>query len=251
MFDSALASRFASLHIAGSPLILYNVWDAVSAKAVARSGAAAIATASTAVAAAHGFDDSEALPMALALANAERVVRAVELPVTVDFEGGYATDPDGVARNLASLAATGAVGCNFEDQVVGGEGLYAISAQVERIKAARKALPDGFFLNLRTDIFLQAKPETHSAAMVDTALERARAYADAGGNGFFVPGLKDLALLERVCAGSPLPVNYMYLPGGPSNAEIAGTGIARISYGPFAQIDLMAQLTEAGRQALA
>ncbi len=86
--------------------------------------------------------------------------------------------------------------------------------------------------------------------MVDQALERANAYAEAGANGFFVPGLKDLGLLERVCANSPLPVNYMYLPGGPSNADIAAAGIARISYGPFAQIDLMAQLTEAARTAL-
>lgn len=251
MFDDALASRFASLHVPGTPLILYNAWDAVSARAVAASGASAIATASTAVAAAHGFDDSEELSMELALANAARVVRAVDLPVTVDFEGAYATDPDGVAANLALLAQTGAVGCNFEDQVVGGEGLYPIGDQVARIRAARAKLPGGFFLNLRTDIFLKASPDSHDAAMVDQALDRARAYADAGANGFFVPGLKDLALLERVCASSPLPVNYMYLPGGPSNADIARTGIARISSGPFAQIDLMQQFTEAARQALA
>ena len=251
MVDDASASRFASLHVPGNPLILYNAWDAVSAKAVAASGAVAIATASTAVAAAHGFDDSEDLSMELALANAGRVVRAVDLPVTVDFEGAYAVEPEGVAANLALLAQTGAVGCNFEDQVVGGEELYSIADQVARIKAARANLPEDFFLNLRTDIFLKASPDAHSAAMVDEALERVRAYADAGANGFFVPGLKDLALLERVCANSPLPVNYMYLPGGPSNADIARTGIARISYGPFAQIDLMRDFTEAARKALA
>jgi 2-methylisocitrate lyase-like PEP mutase family enzyme len=250
MFDTALASRFASLHVPGTPLILYNAWDAVSAKAVAQSGASAIATASTAVSAAYGFGDSQELPMELALENAARVARAVDLPVTIDFEGAYAADPKGVAANLARLAETGAVGCNFEDQVVGGQGLHSIDDQVARIRAARDALPDAFFLNLRTDIFLQAKPETHGAAMVDQALERANAYAEAGANGFFVPGLKDLDLLERVCSRSPLPVNYMYLPGGPSNAEIAATGIARISYGPFAQLDLMAQLTEAARAAL-
>lgn len=250
MFDTAMAARFASLHVPGKPLILYNAWDAVSAKAVAQSGASAIATASTAVSAAYGFGDSQELPMEWALENAARVVRAVELPVTIDFEGAYAAEPEGVAANLAMLAETGAVGCNFEDQVVGGEGLYSIDDQVARIRAARAALPADFFLNLRTDIFLQAKPEAHDAAMVDQALERANAYVDAGANGFFVPGLKDLNLLERVCANSPLPVNYMYLPNGPSNADIAGTGVARISYGPFVQLDLMAQLTEAARGAL-
>ena len=251
MFDAALARRFASLHVPGTPLILYNAWDAVSAKAVANSGASAIATASTAVSAAYGYGDSEELPMELALDNAARVASAVELPVTIDFEGAYAVEPDEVAANLSRLSQTGAIGCNFEDQVVGGQGLHSIDEQVARIKAARAALPAGFFINLRTDIFLQAKPGTHSGEMVDHALQRAHAYADAGANGFFVPGLKDLALLERVCANSPLPVNYMYLPGGPSSADIAGTGVARISYGPFAQLDLMAQFTEAARKALA
>ncbi|HKR23657.1 MAG TPA: isocitrate lyase/phosphoenolpyruvate mutase family protein, partial [Allosphingosinicella sp.] len=115
---------FAALHVPGEPLILYNAWDAGSAKVVAEAGARAIATGSASVAAAHGYDDAEGLPLALALANAERVVAAVELPVTIDFEGGYAVAPEGVAANMAKLAATGAVGCNFEDQIVGGEGLH-------------------------------------------------------------------------------------------------------------------------------
>ena len=251
MFDAARAVQFARLHRQSAPLILYNAWDAASAKAVAASGATAIATASTAVSAAYGFGDSEELPIEIALENAARVAHAVDLPVTIDFEGAYAAEPEAVAANLARLAEIGAIACNFEEQVVGGQGLYSIKDQVARIKAARAVLPADFFMNLRTDIFLQAKPETHSAAMVDEALERARAYAEAGGNGFFVPGLKDLALLERVCDRSPLPVNYMYVPGGPTNAEISGTGVSRISFGPFAQLDLMKQLTEAARKALA
>ena len=222
---------FAALHVPGDPVILYNVWDAGSAKAVAEAGAKAIATGSASVAQAQGYDDAEALPLALALANAERVVAAVGLPVTIDFEGGYAVAPDEVAANMARLAATGAIGCNFEDQIVGGEGLHPIPVHVARIAAARAAVGADFFINARTDIFLKSRD--HDAAKVDAALERAAAYARAGASGFFAPGLADLALLEKLCAASPLPVNFMAWPGTPPAAEIAAAGIARISHGPF------------------
>jgi len=238
-------AAFAALHRAGNPVILYNAWDAGSAKAVAEGGAPAIATGSASVAMANGFGDGEAFPVGLALANAARIVAAVDLPVTVDFEGGYAVESDGVAANLARLAATGAIGCNFEDQVVGGEGLHAIDVQAARIRAARGATGADFFINARTDIFLQAKAETHDDAKVDAAIERAQAYAEAGASGFFVPGLVDLRLLERVCKASPMPVNFMAFPGAPSADEVAGVGIARISHGPFPYRDAMQALKDA------
>jgi 2-methylisocitrate lyase-like PEP mutase family enzyme len=236
---------FAALHVPGTPVILYNIWDTGSARIVAEAGARAIATGSASVAGAQGFGDGESLPVGLALANAARIVAAVDLPLTVDFEGGYAVEPAGVAANMSRLAATGAIGCNVEDQVVGGEGLHPIADQAARLAAARQAVGADFFINARTDIFLQAKADTHDAAKVDAALERARAYADAGASGFFVPGLADLALLEKLCAASPLPVNFMAWPGTPPAAEIAATGIARISHGPFPWRLAMAALKEA------
>lgn len=239
------SSLFASLHRPGDPIILYNAWDAGSAKIVAEAGAKAIATGSASVAAAHGFHDAEALPLELAIVNAARVVAAVELPVTIDFEGGYAVDPEPLTANMKRLAATGAIGCNFEDQVVGGERLHSIGVQGERIRAARAAVGADFFLNARTDIFLKAKADSHDEAKVDAALERARAYAEAGASGLFVPGLADLRLLERVCAGSPLPVNFMAFPGAPGAAEVAAAGVARISHGPFPHIFAMKALKEA------
>lgn len=231
--SSDKARAFAALHRPGDPVILYNSWDAGSAKAVAEAGAKAIATGSASVAAAHGFHDAEALPLELALANSARVVEAVELPVTIDFEGAYAVEPDGVAANMKRLAETGAIGCNFEDQVIGGEGLHPVAAQAARIAAARAAVGADFFVNARTDIFLKAKPDTHDGARVDEALERARAYAEAGASGFFVPGLIDLDLLARLCAASPLPVNFMAFPGAPEAGPVAAAGVARISHGPF------------------
>ena len=229
------ARLFASLHRPGDPLILFNAWDPGSAKAVAEAGAPAIATGSWSVAAAFGFGDREDLPIDLALANAERIVGAVDLPVTIDFEGGYATEPNQVAVNMKRLAATGAIGCNFEDQVIGGDGLHSIADQSARIRAARSSTGPDFFINARTDIFLKAKAETHDEAMVDAALERGRAYAEAGASGLFVPGISNLKLLERICSASSLPVNHMALSGGPSLAQVAETGVARISHagGPY------------------
>ena len=233
MTESDKFRLFADLHRPGEPLILFNAWDAGSARAVAEAGAQAIATGSASVAAAHGFHDAEALPLELAIANAARVVAAVDLPVTIDFEGGYAEDAETLSANLGRLAGTGAIGCNFEDQVVGGEGLHPVETQSERIRAIRAAVGPDFFVNARTDIFLKAKAEAHDSSKVDEALERAAAYAEAGASGFFVPGLIDLELLERLCAACPLPVNFMAFPGAPEARDVAATGVARISHGPF------------------
>jgi 2-methylisocitrate lyase-like PEP mutase family enzyme len=247
---SSKFERFAALHVAGDPLVLFNAWDAGSAQAVAKAGPKAIATGSASVAMANGFGDGQEVPIEFALANARRIVEAVDLPVTVDFEGAYSDDPVEGARNIARLAETGAIGCNFEDQVVGGEGLHPIPVQAARIAAAREAVGSGFFINVRTDLFLKAPQETHDAAMLDEAIARARAYADAGASGFFAPMLGDLELLRRLCAESPIPVNFMTYPGCPANAEVAATGVARISHGPFPYMALMGQLEDAARAAI-
>jgi 2-methylisocitrate lyase-like PEP mutase family enzyme len=243
--------QFRKSHVPGDPLILFNVWDAGSASAAVKAGAKAIATGSASVAAANGFGDGEEVPMAFALTNAERIVGTADVPVTVDFEGGYAADPDGVAKNIALLAATGAIGCNFEDQIVGGDGIWPVQEQCERLKAARRGAGNAFFINARTDIFLKARPDAHDAAATDAAIERAIAYAEAGASGYFIPGLANLDLVERITKASPIPVNAMWLPNGPTNAQWAAAGIARISHGPFPQMALMKTFEQMAREALA
>ena len=235
----------------GDPVILYNAWDVGSARAIAGAGAKAVATGSLSVAAAQGYDDGEAMPLDLALASATRIAGAVDVPVTIDFEGGYAVGPDDVAANVARLAQTGAIGCNFEDQVVGGSGLYPVMAQAARIAAARRAVGPEFFLNARTDLFLQAPREAHDDALVDAAIARAAAYAEAGASGFFAAGLADLALLKRLCAGVALPVNVIPLPGGPDVKALAAAGVARISYGPRPYRVMLASVAEAAQAAFA
>src|SRR3954471_14438326 len=136
---------FAALHVPGNPVILYNIWDVGSALAVVAAGAKALATGSHPVADANGWPDGQQVPIELALGNAKRIVDAVELPLTVDFESAYSADPEEGAANVARLKATGAVGCNFEDQGIGGEGLHPLDLQVRRIAAIRSAVGDRFF----------------------------------------------------------------------------------------------------------
>ncbi|MET0310053.1 MAG: isocitrate lyase/phosphoenolpyruvate mutase family protein [Sphingomonas sp.] len=242
---------FAALHVAGDPVILFNVWDAGSAIVAEKAGARAIATGSASVATAHGVDDAEGLELDLALANAARVVASTTLPVSIDFEGAYSEHVERAASNVARLAATGAIGCNFEDQIVGSDPrtMHDVEDQVARIAAIRWETGPAFFLNARTDIFLIARPDTHDDAMVDAAIARANAYAEAGASGFFVPGLADLRLLERVCKAVPLPVNFMAFPGAPSAQAVAATGVARISHGPFPHMLALKAFEDAARAA--
>ncbi len=240
---------FAALHVPGDPVILYNIWDVGSALAVVKAGAKALATGSHPVGDASGFGDAHQVPLDYVFANAKRIVEAIDpLPLSVDFEGAYSTDPDEGARNVAALAQTGAVGCNFEDQVVGGEGVHPLDAQSRRIAAIRAAVGDDFFINARTDLFI--KIEQRDDALVDQVIERGKAYADAGASGFFVPRLADPRQIERIVRDVPLPLNVIAFPGAPPKSEWAAAGVARISHGPFPHRALMAQLEESARAAI-
>lgn len=241
-------AAFAALHVAGDPVVLFNIWDPGSAKAVADAGSRAIATGSHPVADAMGYPDGQQVPIDLALANAKRIVDAVSLPVTIDFEGAYAVEPEGVGRNAALLAATGAVGCNFEDQVIGDTGLHQLELQTQRIRALRQAVGDAFFINARTDLFL--KSTIYDDALIGQVVERGKAFADAGASGFFVPRLADTKQIERVVREVPLPLNVIAIPGAPEKKVWADAGVARISHGPFPHRALMAKLTEMARDAI-
>ena len=239
---------FAALHLPGDPVILYNIWDVGSAQAVVRAGAKALATGSHPVADANGWPDGQQVPMDFAFANAKRIIDAVDLPLTVDFEGAYSADAATGAANVARLLATGAVGCNFEDQVIGGEGLHPLELQVSRIRAIRDAVGEQFFINARTDLFL--KTQTFDDALIDQVVERGKAFADAGASGFFVPRLGDPKQIERVVREVPLPLNVIAFPGAPDKSVWAGAGVARISHGPFPHRALMARFEEMARVAI-
>jgi 2-methylisocitrate lyase-like PEP mutase family enzyme len=248
------AAAFQRLHVKGSPLVLYNIWDAGTAQVVARAGAKAIATGSWSVAAAHGFSDGETMPLESALANLREIVGAVELPVTIDLEAGYGAAPSVVAESASKVLQAGAIGFNLEDQVMGTDTLYSIAEQSARVRAAREAadrvgIPA--FINARTDLFLKADPARHDGALVAAAIERAEAYATAGASGFFAAGLVDEALIGRLCAACPLPVNILVRPNTASGKRLAELGVARISYGPGPYRAATQAMEAAARAALA
>ncbi|MEO0063459.1 MAG: hypothetical protein RLZZ08_2019 [Pseudomonadota bacterium] len=235
---------FAALHRRGDPVLLYNVWDVGSAVAVASAGAPALATGSHALAEAQGYTDGEGIPLNVLLETARRIVAAVDVPVTVDFEGGFAVDAGRLADHARYLAETGAVGCNFEDQVIGGQGLHPVALQAQRVAAVAAA---GLFVNARTDLFLQlrrAGKDANDRTLLGEAMERAAAFSEAGAGSFFVPGVSDADLIGLICEQSPLPVNIIMLPGVPEIAELAKLGVARVSWGPAPWRTAMARLKE-------
>ncbi|MGC1549933.1 MAG: isocitrate lyase/phosphoenolpyruvate mutase family protein [Rhodanobacter sp.] len=242
------AELLASLHVKGSPLVLYNAWDAGSAKAIRDAGSAVIATGSWAVAAAQGYGDGESIPFTFVEQLIARIAGAVDVPVTVDVEGGYSEDPHVCAANIARLMDHGVVGINFEDRIVKGTGLHNVDAQCARIAAIR-AMADArgvpLFINARTDMFLGTgiKPPE---GMNETK-ERAAAYARAGASGFFVPGLVDLSAIRELCSTVELPLNVMVMPGLSHANELADAGVARISYGPAAYLLAMETIRNAAR----
>jgi methylisocitrate lyase len=248
------ADAFGALHMPGRPLVLYNAGVAGSARGVADAGALAIATGSWSVAAANGVADGEQLPLAFALDNLRRIVASVpRLPVTIDLESGYGDPPDTVAATVAAAIEAGAVGCNLEDSFPADGSLRASMDQAARLAAARRAADaagPAFFINARTDVFFQKPAAAHDAAMAEAALERARAFADAGASGLFVPGVVSEALIARIAEASPLPVNVMAMPGVPGRARLCELGVARISHGPGPYRGAMQWLTDAAKAAM-
>jgi 2-methylisocitrate lyase-like PEP mutase family enzyme len=246
----AKAKAFRALHLPGRPLILFNVWDAGSAKTVAKAGASAIATSSWAVAAAQGLEDGEKLPLADLISNLVRIARATDLPVTSDIERGYGERASELGQTVKRTIDAGAVGCNIEDSQRTGK-LRERDAQAERISWVRKAADAArlsYFINARTDVFFQGPPATHDHSMVDEALGRAGAYARAGADGLFVPGLIDIDLIRVLVERSPIPVNVMIAEGSPGLDQLARAGVARISHGPGPYLQAMAALASAAAE---
>jgi len=221
-------ARFRALHIPGDPLILVNIWDAGSAKAVAAAGAKAIATGSFGVAGAQGSADGEDFPLEDVFANLTRILSVTDLPVTIDMESGYGADPAAVDVSVGRARDAGAVGINMEDRLPGQSDLLPIAEAVARFRAAADT---GIFVNARCDAFRGQDVAKDGDALVAATLERARAYADAGAGSLFVPFLLDPRCIGAICDASPLPVNILRGKGGPTHKQLAELGVARISHG--------------------
>lgn len=238
-------NEFAALHTSAEPLVLFNIWDAGSARAVADAGARVIATGSYAVAGAQGHADGEGMPFEALLATVRQIAGAVSVPLTVDIETGFAEGPEALAQNAQAVREAGAIGCNIEDRLLEGEGLRSIAEQVERIAAVAGS---GLFVNARTDVFLGSAPAALTSQMIDGVITRAEAYAKAGAGSLFVPFLSDHPTIAAICERSPLPVNIMWGTGSGTHGELAALGVARISYGPGPWLAAMEWLGEQARE---
>jgi 2-methylisocitrate lyase-like PEP mutase family enzyme len=226
----AKAQELLRLHLDPEALVLVNVWDAASARTVAEQpGCRAIATASASIAWALGVDDGEELSREEMLAAVERIIAGVDLPVSADLESGYGATAAEVGVTVAGAVQAGAVGCNLEDTVPGG-GLRPVEEAAERIAAARAAAENAgvpLVINARTDVLVKKDD-----ARVEDAIDRGRAYVDAGADCVFVLGASDPATIRRVVTAMGAPVAILAGAGGPSVHELAALGVARISFGP-------------------
>jgi 2-methylisocitrate lyase-like PEP mutase family enzyme len=235
------ARTLLDLHTAPKILTLANVWDVVSAQVIAATpGTTALATASHSIAASFGYKDGEKIPLELHLDMVRRIVEAVELPVSMDFEAGYG-NPGETARQAI---AAGVVGGNLEDQMKPlAEAVAAVKAVLE---AGREAGID-FVLNARTDALLRADPATPRQQTLDEAIRRGQAFLEAGAPVVFVPGLvarDEVKLLVEALGQGRLTV--ISVPGKSLSAlELEELGVARVSSGPFTQRVALTALQEA------
>ncbi|UNX54835.1 isocitrate lyase/phosphoenolpyruvate mutase family protein [Georgenia sp. TF02-10] len=238
-----LAARFLALHRPGTPLLMPNAWDAGSAKVLAALGFAAVATTSSGFAATLGRHDGD-VTREEALGNAADLVRAVDVPVSADLENGYADEPAAVAATVSAARELGLAGCSIEDHTGRGEDpIYDAGLARDRVEAAASA-SGPLVLTARCENYLHGRPELR-----DT-LARLQAYQEAGADVLYAPGLRDLGEIRTVCAEVDRPVNVLLVRGGPTPAELADAGVARISVGGAFAWSALTGLVEAARELL-
>lgn len=232
------ATELMALHRAEKLLTVVNVWDVVSARVVADvPGTAALATASHSIAASWGYADGEQIPRDLMLESVARIVRATGLPVTADLEAGYGDAAETVRRALQ----VGVVGCNLEDQLTPLD--EAVRA-VEQVVAVAEQEGVDFVLNARTDAFTRGRDRDPEVCLAD-AIERGRAYLDAGAPVVFVPGkVTDEQVQAMVEAFGPQRLTLIAVPGTPPLSRLEELGVARVSFGPLSQNVALTALQE-------
>jgi 2-methylisocitrate lyase-like PEP mutase family enzyme len=237
-YTADLGSRcdlLRSLHRPGTPLLLPNAWDVATAKAVVAAGFPVVATTSGGVAESLGYQDHEGAPGDEMLAAAARIIRGVDVPVTVDAEAGYRMQP---AELVAALRSAGAAGCNLEDTDYTAGSLRDPDRHAEWLRAVREAASADDYplvINARIDVFLGPFLAGAGAGtqeeLVPDALRRAQAYLEAGVDCVYPITLWEEDALRSFMSGVRGPVNVVRLPQAPALAELAALGVARVSWG--------------------
>jgi 2-methylisocitrate lyase-like PEP mutase family enzyme len=222
---AARRAEFRGLHEEGC-FVLPNPWDVGSAQRLQRMGFKALATTSSGYAWTLGREDHD-LTRDEVLSHLRVMCAATELPVNADFEAGFADAPDGVGGNVALAVGTGVAGLSIEDKT--GKELYDLSLATERIRAAREAIDrsgEDVLLVGRSEGFLVGRTR------LDATIERLVAYADAGADCLYAPGIRKLDEIAAVVAAvAPKPVNVLLMGPEMRVAELAGVGVRRVSVG--------------------
>jgi 2-methylisocitrate lyase-like PEP mutase family enzyme len=246
------ADYFRRLHRGGPILVLPNVWDVASARIVEQAGARAIATSSAGIAFALGYPDGQHIRCAEMVEVVGRIARAVDLPVTGDFEAGYGKTIEAVVENVRAVIAAGVAGINFED----GKGetvpeLEDIELQSDKIRAIREmaaSVEIPIVINARTDVFLAGIGET--SGRFDHAVRRANAYRKAGADCLFVPGVVDAETIARLVKSIDGPLNILAGPGCPAIPKLQELGVARVSVGSKPMCATMGLVQQIARELL-
>lgn len=217
---------FRKLHETDSPLLLGNVWDAHSARLAEQAGFVALGSSSHAIANLLGYEDGENISFDELFFIVQRIVKAVTIPVSVDFEAGYSADPGEVASYAKRLADIGVVGINIEDGIVkdGKRILGAEEDLVAKIKAIKK----------HTELFINARTDTYTTKQNDAlqaSIARALVYQEAGADGIFVPLIEQVEDIKSFTSEVALPLNVFLTPDLPAYGQLANLGVKRLSHG--------------------
>ena len=220
---------FHELHQGDGLLFLGNAWDATSARMLEAAGFQAIGTTSWGIADSLGLPDGEKMNFSQHLKIIEEIAGSVEIPVSADIEAGYAEDPEAIIMNVLKTAKAGAAGINIEDSFKNRQGLRDITEHAELLKAIRSALDENgyenFYINARTDVYLQGE------VSIEEALERAEAYASVGASGIFMPGLAEETAIRQLAEALHVPLNVLSLPGLTDSEQLREWGVKRFSFG--------------------
>jgi 2-methylisocitrate lyase-like PEP mutase family enzyme len=236
---------FRKLHGPGEILVLPNAWDAGSARLIEAMGAKAIATSSAAVSWAHGYADGETIPPEALLSAVREIARVIRIPLSVDAEAGLDAAPEMVADFVVRLIDAGASGINLED---GNSSPDLLAAKIRAIKEAAKRKSADIHINARADVYLRKLRVSGSPR--ETMIARGKAYAAAGADGFFAPGVADIGDIKAIATAVDLPLNILALPDVPPVATLKASGVRRVSMGSGLARAALGAIKKATRQLL-
>jgi 2-methylisocitrate lyase-like PEP mutase family enzyme len=226
--------QFYQLHHNGKLLVLPNIWNPLGAMLLEDLGYKAVATASASIAFSNGYDDGQKIPFDELLLLLKKIVSSVKIPVTADVESGYASCNSQLKENIKKLIETGIVGINFEDSLPDESNLFSKEEQAEKISLIRKTASEmgsSLFINARTDVFIKENNLSKEEKLAE-AIERGKAYKDAGADCFYPILLKEKESIQTIIEEVSLPVNILMLPGVPDFSTLKQIGVSRISLGP-------------------